>query len=92
MAGGCSPREAQPASVPDTEMGEMRPFKRKIRGNVARRCASCGEPLPSGAHACAMCGAGFGMADLDAREREVENASPDDTRRRRRLGNGAGLA
>jgi len=79
-------------AVPDTEWVEMRLFKRKNRGDIARRCASCGERLPDGAHVCAMCGAGVGTADSDVQEREVQNASPDDTRRRRRLGNGAGLA
>jgi hypothetical protein len=39
-----------------------------------------------------MCGVGLGTADSDVQEREVQNVSPDDTRRRRRLGNGAGLA
>jgi hypothetical protein len=39
-----------------------------------------------------MCGADLGTADSYAHEQELENASPDDIRRRRRLGNGAGLA
>ena len=92
MAGDPGPRDAERDAVSPTRKGvEMRLFNRKTRGDVARRCTSCRERLPDGAHECAMCGAGVGAVDPGA-ERGLENASPDDTRRRRRLGNGAGLA
>lgn len=92
MAGGSRPRDAEPDQSPTRKWVAMRLFKRKSRGDVARRCPSCCERLPDGAHECAMCGAGLRTADSLAWEREAETAPPEDTRRRRLLGNGAGLA